>query len=67
MWRTSTDIGDSWLRVMHNLDTLVGAGMQAKPGQWNDPGLLTFVVLVRFLLCMSIHVWQIFLRLVTVC
>ncbi|XP_062518898.1 uncharacterized protein LOC134194020 [Corticium candelabrum] len=40
MWRTSTDIGDSWLRVMHNLDTLVGAGMQAKPGQWNDPDFL---------------------------
>jgi alpha-galactosidase len=25
---------------MNNLDTLVGAGMKAKPGQWNDPDFL---------------------------
>ena len=24
---------------MANLDTLVGAGTKAKPGQWNDPGM----------------------------
>jgi alpha-galactosidase len=40
MWRTSSDIGDSWSRIMNNLDTLVGAGMKAKPGQWNDPDFL---------------------------
>jgi alpha-galactosidase len=40
MWRTSTDIGDIWTKVMTNLDTLVGAGTKAKPGQWNDPDFL---------------------------
>jgi len=36
MWRVSRDIQNSWADIMHGLDTLVGIGAQAGPGNWND-------------------------------
>jgi len=36
MWRVNKDIQNSWADVMHGIDTLVGIGDQAGPGNWND-------------------------------
>jgi hypothetical protein len=37
-WRTSADIVDTWDRLMHNVDNVIGLARFAGPGGWNDPG-----------------------------
>lgn len=39
-WRTSSGIQDSWSSFTAALDTLVGTEANAKPGQWNDAGII---------------------------
>lgn len=39
-WRTSPDISATWASVMANLDSVIGLGMHAGPGHWNDPDML---------------------------
>lgn len=40
MWRTTSDINDSWSSVMTILDQQVGLYKYAGPGHWNDPDML---------------------------
>jgi len=45
MWRVSTDILDTWLRILLNLEGMIGMGAQAGPGHWNDPDFLEVLTL----------------------
>ncbi|MFC9331025.1 alpha-galactosidase [Kitasatospora sp. NPDC057015] len=40
LWRTSTDINDSWSSVLYNFGRAASTPTAAKPGQWNDPDML---------------------------
>lgn len=40
LWRTSTDISDSWSSVMYNYERAIGHQAAAGPGGWNDPDML---------------------------
>ncbi|GGV29710.1 alpha-galactosidase [Kitasatospora herbaricolor] len=40
LWRTSTDITDSWSSVLYNFGRAAAIPAAAKPGQWNDPDML---------------------------
>ena len=39
-WRTTLDIKDDWLSILHNLQRQVGLESYAGPGAWNDPDML---------------------------
>jgi alpha-galactosidase len=39
-WRTSSDIQETWSKVMYNLDTLGGRGAFGAPHRWNYPDSL---------------------------
>lgn len=39
-WRTSADIQDRWLSMLHNFDSAVTRSLYARPGSWNDPDML---------------------------
>ncbi len=38
--RTSEDIGPTWGRMLHNLDSAARRELYAQPGNWNDPDML---------------------------
>jgi alpha-galactosidase len=40
MWRTNNDYGDSWNRILANLDQEANLAQYAGPGHWNDPDIL---------------------------
>ncbi|HEY7047071.1 MAG TPA: NPCBM/NEW2 domain-containing protein [Jatrophihabitantaceae bacterium] len=40
MWRTNNDYGDSWDRILANLDNEADIAQYAGPGHWNDPDIL---------------------------
>lgn len=40
LWRTSTDISNSWNSVLFNYGKTVGHAAAAGPGHWNDPDML---------------------------
>ena len=40
MWRTNHDYGDSWGRILANLDQEANLAQYAGPGHWNDPDIL---------------------------
>jgi alpha-galactosidase len=40
MWRSNNDYGDSWSRVLGNLDQEAPLAGYAGPGHWNDPDIL---------------------------
>jgi alpha-galactosidase len=40
MWRTNNDYGDSWDRILANLDNEADLAQYAGPGHWNDPDIL---------------------------
>jgi alpha-galactosidase len=40
MWRTGSDIADSWASVLENLGQTLPLAQFAGPGHWNDPDLL---------------------------
>jgi alpha-galactosidase len=40
MWRTNNDYGDSWNRIVANIDQEAGLAQYAGPGHWNDPDIL---------------------------
>nr|CAD1844361.1 unnamed protein product [Ananas comosus var. bracteatus] len=39
-WRTTTDINDTWISIMWNIDENEKYAKYAKPGGWNDPDML---------------------------
>jgi hypothetical protein len=39
-WRTTQDIKDYWLSMLHNFDQQNGLAPYAGPGGWNDPDML---------------------------
>jgi alpha-galactosidase len=40
MWRSNGDYGDSWSRILANLDQEADLSPYAGPGHWNDPDIL---------------------------
>ncbi|HEY3633135.1 MAG TPA: NPCBM/NEW2 domain-containing protein, partial [Jatrophihabitantaceae bacterium] len=40
MWRSNNDYGDSWDRILANLDNEADIAQYAGPGHWNDPDIL---------------------------
>ncbi len=40
LWRTTTDINDSWDSMMTNIESQVSTAPYAGPGHWNDPDML---------------------------
>jgi alpha-galactosidase len=40
LWRTTSDISDSWVSMMGNIEDQVSAARYAGPGHWNDPDML---------------------------
>jgi alpha-galactosidase len=40
MWRSNNDYGDSWSRILANLDQEADLSPYAGPGHWNDPDIL---------------------------
>jgi alpha-galactosidase len=40
LWRTTGDIGDSWLSMVTNMDANSALAGSAAPGAWNDPDML---------------------------
>ncbi len=40
MWRSNNDYGDSWDRIIANLDEEANLAPYAGPGHWNDPDIL---------------------------
>jgi alpha-galactosidase len=40
LWRTTTDIEDSWTSMLANLDISGQHAAAARPGAWNDPDML---------------------------
>ncbi|WP_377162061.1 NPCBM/NEW2 domain-containing protein [Roseateles sp. UC29_93] len=40
MWRTSSDIDDTWSHMVHNFDSVATREFYAGPGRWNDPDML---------------------------
>jgi alpha-galactosidase len=40
LWRTTTDIEDSWTSMLSNLDISGQHASAARPGAWNDPDML---------------------------
>lgn len=40
LWRTTTDITDSWSSVLKNYEGNVGLWRYAHPGAWNDPDMI---------------------------
>ena len=40
LWRTTTDINDSWASMISNIESQVPTAPYAGPGHWNDPDML---------------------------
>ncbi|MEO7210605.1 MAG: glycoside hydrolase family 27 protein, partial [Chitinophagaceae bacterium] len=40
LWRTTSDVRDSWKSLMYNLDINANLESHAGPGHWNDPDML---------------------------
>ena len=40
LWRTTTDIEDTWASMLSNLDISAQHASAARPGAWNDPDML---------------------------
>jgi len=40
LWRTTTDINDSWASMISNIEKQVPTAPYARPGYWNDPDML---------------------------
>lgn len=40
LWRTTSDVRDSWKSLMYNLDINANLASFAGPGHWNDPDML---------------------------
>ena len=40
LWRTTTDIEDTWTSMLDNLDISAQHAAAARPGAWNDPDML---------------------------
>ena len=40
LWRTTTDIKDTWASMLANFDQSEAYSSSAKPGAWNDPDML---------------------------
>jgi alpha-galactosidase len=40
LWRTTTDIEDTWTSMLSNLDISAQHASAARPGAWNDPDML---------------------------
>jgi alpha-galactosidase len=40
LWRTTTDISDSWDSMINNIESQMPTAPYAGPGHWNDPDML---------------------------